>query len=137
MIREIVKSEIFLRMPSDEAGADDSQLVLDLLDTLAEHRDECIGLAANMVGERKRIIAVVDADGRSLAMLNPQIVKQSEPYKAREACLSLRGTRPVTRYRTILVRYQDSQLAWHEESFVGLTAQAIQHEVDHCNGVVV
>ncbi len=136
MIREIVHSPLMLRMPSADATPDDAALGQDLLDTLAAHAHECVGLAANMVGVRKRVIAV-DDNGRALLMFNPAIVEHADPYQAEEACLSLEGTRPATRYRRIKVTWTDA--AWHTrtQSFSGFTAQIIQHEIDHCNGVVI
>lgn len=141
MVRDIVHSAIALRMPSMEAGPDDYFLALDLLDTLEAHANECVGVAANMVGERKRVIAFMDGAGsgaeRSRAMLNPELIEASGPYESEEGCLSLLGTRTCTRYEHITVRFQDERLAWHEESFSGYTARIIQHEIDHCNGVVI
>ncbi len=142
MIRDIVRSEMFLRLPSEPASADDIPLAFDLLDTLAAHADECVGMAANMVGERKRVI-VFDDEGTPRAMLNPVIVERAGRYEAREGCLSLDGTRPAARYRRIHVRFLEptgdgeTSLRQREETFTGWTAQVIQHEVDHCDGVVI
>lgn len=136
MERAIVKSAIALRMPSEAATKADLPLAHDLLDTLVAHVHECVGLAANMVGARKRVIAF-DNNGTPMAMLNPTIVDAQAPYQTEEGCLSLPGTRPCTRYRRIRVRYQDLQLHWHEDAFSGFVAQIIQHEVDHCNGIVI
>lgn len=136
MIREIVHSPLMLRMPSADATPDDAALGQDLLDTLAAHAHECVGLAANMVGVRKRVIAVED-NGRALLMFNPTVLERAEPYQTEEACLSLEGTRPATRYRRIEVTWTDAAWRTHTQSFSGFTAQIIQHEVDHCNGIVI
>lgn len=136
MIREIVHSPLMLRIPSADATPDDVALGQDLLDTLAAHAHECVGLAANMVGVRKRVIAV-DDNGRPLLMFNPEIVERADPYQTEEACLSLEGTRPTTRYRRIKVTWTDAAWRSHTQSFSGFSAQIIQHEVDHCNGVVI
>lgn len=137
MIRQLMKMRFFLQRPSDEATEADLDVAQDLSDTLAAHRATCVGMAANMIGQRKRIIAVVDDDGTILVMLNPRITQQSGPYQTEEGCLSLEGTRPATRYRTITVAWQDLRLASQTRVFSGNVAQAIQHEVDHCNGVLI
>ncbi len=136
MIRQIVHSPLMLRMPSTDATPDDAQLGQDLLDTLAAHAHECVGLAANMVGVRKRVIAV-DDDGHPLLMFNPEILECANPYQTEESCLSLEGARPTTRHRRIKVTWLDAAWREHTQSFTGFTAQIIQHEVDHCNGVVI
>lgn len=136
MQRDIVRSPIALRMPAVPATAADVQVAQDLLDTLAAHAAECVGLAANMIGERAAVIAFADGKRRR-AMLNPEIVEASDPYETEEGCLSLSGVRPCTRYQRIRVRYQDEQLVWHQERFSGYTAEIIQHEIDHCHGVVI
>lgn len=136
MERAIMKNELFLSQPSEEATPDDLAIAQDLLDTLDAHRDGCVGMAANMIGVRKRIIVFADK-GRLRAMLNPEIVSHGAAYQAVEGCLSLTGERPCTRYRTIKVRYQDLDLRQRTESFSGFTAQIIQHEIDHCNGVII
>ncbi len=136
MERTIVKSSLMLRGASEEATADDLPVAQDLLDTLAAHADECAGLAANMIGVRKRIIAF-DDKGTPCAMLNPTLIQKRGAYEAQERCLSLTGERTTTRYRSIRVRYQDLDLTWHERSYTGWTAQVIQHEVDHCDGIVI
>lgn len=127
----------FLRQPSEPATAGDAQVARDLADTLEAHRDGCVGMAANMIGERKRIVAVLDGDGSVLVMLNPEITAAEGEYVAEEGCLSLPGTREATRHRRIDVRWQDVGLQQHEGSFEGRVAQAIQHEIDHCDGVLV
>lgn len=136
MNRDIVKSRLALRVPSAKATEDDLELAQDLLDTLAAHANECVGLAANMVGFPKRIIAF-DDEGTPRVMLNPQITAQEGSYHASEGCLSLPGRRAAIRYRNIVVRWQDTSMNWHEDSFSGRTAQIIQHEVDHCNGILI
>ncbi|HIT51174.1 MAG TPA: peptide deformylase, partial [Candidatus Aveggerthella excrementigallinarum] len=116
--------------------AADLPIAQDLLDTLQANREACVGMAANMIGQRKRIIAF--ADGTTLvAMLNPRILERAGAFETEEGCLSLPGVRPATRYRTIKVGYQDLQLKQRVKSFSGWTAQIIQHEIDHCDGVVI
>ena len=136
MIRPIVTSRLALRTSSTPATQEDVSVAQDLLDTLAAHAQECVGLAANMVGIRKRVIAF-DDNGTSHAMLNPEIVEQSGAYETEEGCLSLPGRRLTTRYQQIAVRWQDLDMVWHEERFSGWTAQIIQHEIDHCNGILI
>lgn len=136
MIRPIMKDLLFLMLPSKEATAEDLPIAHDLLDTLRANREACVGMAANMIGQRKRIIAF--ADGAKLtAMLNPRIIEHAGEYETEEGCLSIPGVRPATRYRTIKVSYQDLQLKERVKSFSGWTAQIIQHEVDHCNGIII
>ncbi|MEG0091311.1 MAG: peptide deformylase [Oscillospiraceae bacterium] len=136
MICEIIKDEDFLRQPSMPATAKDLSLAQDLLDTLSANADRCVGLAANMIGVSKRII-VVDDEGIPLVLINPEIIKSSEPFQTEEACLSLTGTRPTKRYKSIKVRYQNTNLQTRLKSFKGFTAQIIQHEIDHCNGIII
>lgn len=136
MIRPIMKNEFFLQQPSDPATPADLPVAHDLLDTLAAHTHECVGMAANMIGVRKRIIVFSD-DGAARVMINPEIVKAQGPYETEESCLSLAGVRPTKRFRSIRVRYLDISLEEHAETFSGFTAQIIQHEIDHCNGVVI
>lgn len=136
MIRPIMKNEFFLQQPSDPATPADLPIAHDLLDTLAAHTHECVGMAANMIGSRKRIIVFSD-NGAARAMINPEIVKAQEPYKTEESCLSLTGVRSTKRFRTIRVRYLDTSFEEHIETFSGFTAQIIQHEIDHCNGAVI
>ena len=136
MIRPIVKDPVFLARRSGPAGPEDLAAARDLLDTLAAHRDGCVGMAANMIGVSRRII-VFDHDGGYMTMFNPEIVKFSEPYEAEEGCLSLAGTRKTRRYRSIKVRYQNEQFQTRLRSFTGFTAQIIQHEIDHCNGILI
>ena len=136
MIKPIMKSEFFLRLPSEDAGPDDAVIGQDLLDTLHEHEHECVGLAANMIGVRKRII-VFDDNGTAELMFNPEIVHASSEYSTKEGCLSLVGQRPCRRYRKIRVSYQDESFKTCQKSFSGFTAQIIQHEIDHCNGIII
>ena len=137
MIRPIMTKKFFLKQPGVEANGSDIAIARDLADTLEAHRPTCVGMAANMIGERKRIIAVVDEDGSILVMLNPQVTHWSGPYTVREGCLSLPGEREATRYDSILVSYEDSLMRSCERKFKGRVAQAIQHEIDHCNGVLI
>ena len=136
MIRPIVTSPIMLRMPSVDATPEDAHIGQDLLDTLAEHAHECVGMAANMIGQRKRIIVVQDGP-RATLMYNPVIVECANEYQTEEGCLSLPGTRPTTRYRRIKVSYLDESFQPVTSTFSDYTAQIIQHEVDHCNGVLI
>ena len=134
--RPIVKDPIFLARKSRPATAEDLPIALDLLDTLAAHRDGCVGMAANMIGEAVRII-VFDNEGTDAVMFNPEIVKASEPYETEEGCLSLIGVRKTKRFRKIKVRYQNEQMQLRLKTFTGWTAQIIQHEIDHCNGILI
>ncbi len=136
MVRPIIHDVLFLGRKSADADASDLQTAQDLLDTLKAHAEDCVGLAANMIGVSKRIIAFVDGMERTV-MLNPEIIRRSDPYKTEEGCLSLSGVRPTTRYKTIKVRYQNMQLQTRLKTYTGYTAQIIQHEVDHCNGVLI
>lgn len=138
MNKPIVRNELFLSRPSQPATMADLVTVRDLLDTLAAHVDDCVGLAANMIGVQKRIIAFSDREqGCNRAMLNPRIVECEGGYETTEGCLSLTGKRPATRYRRIAVEYQDTAFKLHREDFEGYTAQIIQHELDHCDGIVI
>ncbi len=137
MIRPIMTARFFLTQPSEQAGPSDMDVVHDLVNTLEAHRANCVGLAANMIGVRKRIIAVIDEDGSILVMLNPEVVSSRDAYTTEEGCLSLPGTRKTTRYRRISVSYDDTQLQHRQARFAGRVAQAIQHEIDHCNGVLI
>ena len=136
MIQPIMKDPIFLAQKSAPATKEDMQVAQDLLDTLTAHKDGCVGMAANMIGVSKRIIAF-DNEGKYMVMFNPEIVKRSEPYEAEEGCLSLPGTRKAKRYRSIKVQYQNDQFQTRFKTFTGWTAQIIQHEIDHCNGVLI
>ena len=129
MIRPIMKDPIFLAQKSVPATKEDLPVAQDLLDTLTAHKDGCVGMAANMIGVSKRIIAF-DNEGKYMVMFNPEIVKRSEPYEAEEGCLSLPGTRKAKRYRSIKVQYQNDQFQTRLKTFTGWTAQIIQHEID-------
>ena len=136
MIRPIMKSTLILSRPSAPATAQDASVAQDLLDTFAANRRGCAGMAANMIGILKRII-VVDCEGEALLMYNPVIESSSNPYGTEGGCLSLEGLRPATRYRNITVLYEDENFSPRKRSFSGYTAQIIQHEIDHCDGVVI
>ena len=136
MIQPIVKDPIFLGRKSREATAEDLPIAQDLLDTLAAHKDGCVGMAANMIGQTVRIIAF-DNEGSYMVMLNPEIVKCAGQYETEEGCLSLEGVRKTKRYRSIKVRYQNEKLQIRLKTFTGWTAQIIQHEIDHCNGILI
>ena len=137
MIRPIMTKKFFLRQPSEPATVADLAIARDLVETLEAHRDGCVGMAANMIGERKRIIAVLDANGSVLPMLNPRIVHVEEDYRTQEGCLSLDGLREAVRFERIDVEYEDLDLKPCSASFSGRMAQAIQHEIDHCDGVLI
>ena len=137
MVKELMHDPIFLAMPSELATMEDLQIARDLLDTLAAHKDACVGMAANMIGVRKRII-VFDNEGTYMTMFNPEIIKAAEPYDTREGCLSLLGDpRPCKRYRTIKVQWQNEKFQTRLKTFAGWPAQIIQHEIDHCNGILI
>ena len=136
MVRELMHDPIFLAQKSAPATAEDLEVAQDLLDTLTFHKEGCVGMAANMIGESKRIIAVQTAYG-PVAMINPVITKKAGPYDAEEGCLSLSGVRKTKRYETIEVRYLDLMFKPVKKAFTGYTAQIIQHEVDHCDGVLI
>ena len=141
MVKELIHDPIFLAGKSEIATKEDLQVAQDLLDTLIAHREGCVGMAANMIGVRKRIIAFLDESGRAptyTVMLNPEIVTKSGIYETEEGCLSLLGNpRKCKRYRTIKVKYQTLELKTYTKNFTDWTAQIIQHEVDHCNGVLI
>ena len=136
MIRPIMKDPIFLAQKSAPATVIDLSVAQDLLDTLEEHRDSCVGMAANMIGVAKRII-VFDDNGSAAVMFNPEIVKSSGAYEAEEGCLSLTGTRKAKRYRSIKAQYQNEQFQTRLKTYTGFTAQIIQHEIDHLGGVLI
>ena len=136
MIREICTEEAFLARKSEPAAPEDLPIAADLLETLEHHRARCVGMAANMIGVSKRIIAF-DNEGTYMVMFNPEIVKQSGPYQAEEGCLSLTGTRPARRWQSIKVRWQNEHFQERLKAFTGWTAQIIQHEIDHCEGVII
>ena len=136
MIREICKDAAFLARKAEPATPDDLRTAVDLLETLEHHKDGCVGMAANMTGVNKRII-VFDNEGTYMVMFNPEIVKKSGPYQAEEGCLSLTGTRPARRWKTIKVRWQNEKFQERLKTFTGWTAQIIQHEIDHCEGILI
>ena len=137
MVREIVHDPILLGIPSTPAGKEDVQVAQDLLDTLAFHKDGCVGMTANMIGIHKRIIAF-DNEGTYMVMFNPEIIKAEGPYETEEGCLSLLGgPRKTKRFRKIKVRYQTEQFQTRMKTYEGFTAQIIQHEIDHCNGILI
>lgn len=136
MVKEIVRDPIFLQIKSESASEADLQTARDLLDTLEAHKDGCVGMAANMIGVSKRIIAF-DDNGVYTVMLNPEIVKFSGAYAAEEGCLSLSGTRRTKRFRSIKVNYLNEKMQPRVKTYTGFTAQIIQHEIDHCNGILI
>ncbi len=137
MVREIVHDPILLARKGGPATPADLPVAQDLLDTLAFHRDGCVGMAANMIGVTKRII-VFDNAGSYMTMLNPEIIKQSGPYETEEGCLSLLGgPRKVKRFQKIKVQYQTLDFQTRLKTFTGWTAQIIQHEIDHCSGILI
>ena len=137
MIKELIHDPIFLAGKSSAASKEDLQTAQDLLDTLTAHKEGCVGMAANMIGVHKRII-VFDNEGTYMTMLNPEIIKKSGPYDTEEGCLSLLGgPRPCKRYKTIKVRWQTVDFQTRIKTFTGWPAQIIQHEVDHCDGILI
>ena len=136
MVREICKDEAFLAQKAEPATANDLGVAQDLLETLVAHKDGCVGMAANMIGVNKRIIAF-DNEGEYMVMFNPVIVKQSGPYEAEEGCLSLAGTRKTKRFQTIKVEWQNEKFQTRLKTFTGWTAEIIQHEIDHCEGIII
>lgn len=136
MIREICKDEHFLAQKAEPAAPEDLPVAADLLETLIFHKEGCAGMAANMIGVNKRIIAV-ENEGSYLVMLNPEILRRSSPYDTEEGCLSLSGTRPVRRWNSIKVRWQNERFQTRIKTFTGWTAQIIQHEIDHCEGILI
>lgn len=136
MVRNIIHDPFLLSRKSEKATPADLNIAADLLDTLKANADDCVGMAANMIGELKCIIVFASETGY-MTMLNPVIIKKNGEYEAEEGCLSLSGVRKVKRYRSIKVQYCDLSLKQHISSFSGWTAQIIQHETDHCNGVLI
>ena len=136
MVKKIVKDPLFLAQKSVDATEVDKQVVTDLLDTLRANLDHCVGMAANMIGVNKSIIVVASGPFQ-FAMINPVITKKSGEYKTEEGCLSLDGVRPCIRYEEIEVDYLDSNFKPQHGKYSGFTAQVIQHEIDHCCGVVI
>ncbi len=137
MVKELMHDPFFLGLKSENATKADMQVAEDLLDTLTAHKDGCVGMAANMIGVRKRIIAF-DNDGRYMVMFNPEIIKKSDPYETEEGCLSLLGgPRKCKRYKNIKVQWQTAEFQTRIKTFSGFSAQIIQHEIDHCNGILI
>lgn len=141
MIKQLVHDPVFLGARSEKATKEDLQTATDLLDTLVFHKDECVGMAANMIGERKCIIAFLDESGKAPAytvMFNPEIIKKDGAYETEEGCLSLLGgPRKTKRYRSVKVKWETGDFQIRIKTFTGFTAQIIQHEVDHCRGVLI
>ena len=136
MIKPIIRDILFLRQKSDPATREDLGIGQDLSDTLAANRDRCVGMAANMIGVKKRII-IVNIGMANIVMYNPVITRKIDPFEAEEGCLSLDGTRQTTRYRTIDVEYTDALWKKHRQTYTGWTAQIIQHEMDHLEGIII
>ena len=136
MIQPIMKDPLFLARKSAPAGPEDLATAADLLETLEAHQEGCVGMAANMIGVLKNIIAF-DNEGSYMVMFNPEILKAEGPYQTEEGCLSLSGVRPVKRYRSIKVRWQNERFQTRIKTFTGWPAQIIQHEIDHCSGVLI
>ena len=137
MVKELMHDPIFLAKKSETATENDIDVAVDLLETLVHHQEGCVGMAANMIGELKRIIAF-DNDGEYMVMFNPVILKKAEPYETEEGCLSLLGgPRKTKRYKSIKVQYQTADFKIRIKTFKGFSAQIIQHEIDHCDGVLI
>ncbi|XTR38155.1 peptide deformylase [Paraclostridium tenue] len=136
MIRNIVKDVLFLEQKSEPATKEDVEVINDLIDTLRANLDHCVGMAANMIGVKKRIL-VFSVGNIIVPMVNPVILKKENPYEAEESCLSLEGFRKTTRYETIEVEYLDKNFKKQKQIFTGFTAQIIQHEVDHFEGIII
>lgn len=138
MVKELMHDPAFLAVASEEATKEDLQVSVDLLETLKAHKESCVGMAANMIGVHKRIIAFALDDDNYMTMFNPVIVKKDMPFSTEESCLSLLGNpRKCKRYKKIKVKYQNEEMQVKIRSFEGWTAQIIQHEVDHCNGILI
>ena len=136
MVRPIMKDEAFLSQKAEPATFADLETAKDLLETLQAHKEGCVGMAANMIGVNKRIIAF-DNEGTYMVMFNPEIIRKTGPYEATEGCLSLIGTRTARRWQSIKVRYENENFQQRFKTFNGWTAQIIQHEIDHCEGIIV
>lgn len=136
MIREICKDVIFLGQKAEPATPEDLPVAADLLETLAHHKEGCVGMAANMIGVNKRIIAF-DNEGEYMVMFNPEILRKTDPYETEEGCLSLIGVRPTKRWKTIKVKWQNEKFQQRIKNFTGWTAEIIQHEIDHCEGIII
>ena len=136
MVRDICRDEALLARKAEPAVPDDRAAADDLRDTLEHHREHCVGMAANMIGVNRRII-VFDNGGEYMVMFNPEIIRKTGPYQTEEGCLSLAGTRPARRWRSIKVRWQNEKFQERVKNFTGWTAQIIQHEIDHCDGIII
>ncbi|MDE7242639.1 MAG: peptide deformylase [Oscillospiraceae bacterium] len=136
MVKEIMKDTVFLSQKAEPATQEDMSAATDLLETLEAHKDGCVGMAANMIGINKRIIAF-DNEGKYMVMFNPEIIKKSGQYEVEEGCLSLPGTRKTKRWKSIKVQYQNEKFQVRLKTFTGWTAQIIQHEIDHCQGILI
>lgn len=136
MIQPIMRDEMFLSQKSEAATNADLPVVQDLLDTLKANEERCVGMAANMIGKKRRII-VVNMGFMNVPMINPVIIKKSDQYETEESCLSLTGSRKTTRYQNIEVEYLDINFKKQKQSFSGWIAQIIQHEIDHCDGIII
>lgn len=136
MIRPVVRDELFLRQKSVPATREDAAVITDLLDTLKANEQNCVGMAANMIGVRKRIL-VFSLGFANVPMVNPVITKKMKPYETEEGCLSLNGVRKTTRYEMIEVEYEDQNFKKQKQTFQGWTAQIIQHEIDHFDGIII
>ena len=136
MVREIMRDEAFLSQKAEPATLEDLPVAQDLLDTLTAHKAGCVGMAANMIGVNKRIIAF-NNEGTYMMMFNPEIIKKSGSYEAEEGCLSLTGIRKAKRWQSIKAQYQNEQFQIRFKTFTGWTAQIIQHEIDHCEGILI
>lgn len=136
MIREICKDVIFLAQKAEPATPEDLPVAADLLETLEHHKDGCVGMAANMIGFNKRIIAF-DNEGEYMVMFNPEILRKTGPYETEEGCLSLTGVRPTKRWKAIKVKWQNEKFQQRIKNFTGWTAEIIQHEIDHCDGIII
>ncbi len=141
MIKELMHDPIFLAGGSETATKNDLQTAQDLLDTLIAHKETCVGMAANMIGVKKRIIAFLDDSGKAptyTVMCNPEIIKKDGAYSTEESCLSLLGgPRPCKRHKSIKVKYQTVEMQTRIKTYIGWTAQIIQHEIDHCDGILI
>ncbi|MCY9805993.1 peptide deformylase [Lentilactobacillus senioris] len=136
MIQPIITNHLQLTTKAQPATIADRQIITDLKDTLAAHKEHCVGMAANMIGQNKRII-IAEIGAFPLIMVNPTITKQQQAYSTNEGCLSLTGERPTTRYQTITVKYQTEQFQPQTQQFTGFVAEIIQHEIDHCEGILI
>ena len=136
MVKEIIKDEFFLKQKSKECTKEDTYIAQELLETIQAYKDQCVGMAANMIGVSKRIIAISD-NGKYILMFNPEIVKAYGEYETEEGCLSLDGERKTKRYKTVTVKYANDKFKTVTRTFTNFTAQIIQHEIDHCNGILI